>query len=101
MANTYGLKTFDVTFTTQNKLHPTTRTVRVDAVDEISASGAIMGQFGTMSLDKMSGMRFPSRKRIVVDSITEIVAKAEKSEKAEKDNLINKVKNGLKKAVGK
>jgi hypothetical protein len=67
-----GLKKFEVTFTNTNKQHPLTRTITVEAKDDLHATNLINSQFGSFTYDKKLMMSIPSSKKIVVDKVVEV-----------------------------
>jgi hypothetical protein len=67
-----GLKKFEVTFTTQNRLHPTTRTITVEANNDLHATNLINSQFGSFTYDKKLMISIPSNKKIVIDKVVEV-----------------------------
>lgn len=67
-----NLKKFEVTFTTQNRVHPTTRTITVEAKDDLHATNLINSQFGSFTYDKKLMMSIPSNKKIVIDKVIEV-----------------------------
>jgi hypothetical protein len=67
-----GLKKFEVTFTNTNKQHTLTRTIMVEANDDMHATNLINSQFGSFTYDKKLMMSIPSSKKIVINSVVEV-----------------------------
>lgn len=65
-------KRFNVTFTTKDKYHPTTRTLEVETLNEMAAGNLISSEFDTWTMNKKLHTYFPSGKRITIDKIEEI-----------------------------
>ena len=73
------MKKFNVTFTEKTKYNPMTRTILVEANDDVHAVNLIHSQFGSFRWDKKLLMSVPSDKKIVINKIEEV--KEEKGKK--------------------
>jgi hypothetical protein len=67
-----NLKKFEVTFTEKKKYNPTTRTITVEAKDDLHATNIINDQFGSFKYDKKLMISVPSNKKIVIDKVVEV-----------------------------
>lgn len=67
-----NLKKFNVTFTNTNKQHPLTRTITVEAKDDLHATNLVNDQFGSFTYDKKLMISVPSNKKIVINNVKEI-----------------------------
>lgn len=72
------MKKFNVTFTEKTKYNPATRTIMVEANDDLHAIHLIHSQFGSFTYDKKLMMSVPSNKKISIDKVEEIKEKKEK-----------------------
>lgn len=66
------MKKFNVTFTEKTKYNPMTRTIMVEANDELHARNLIHSQFGSFKWDKKLMMNIPSDKKIGIDKVEEV-----------------------------
>lgn len=64
------MKRFNVTFTTKDKYHPTTRTVEVETDNEYQAMLLVADKFDSTKV--VNKMWIPSGKKITIDKIEEI-----------------------------
>jgi ribosomal protein L20A (L18A) len=60
------MKKFNVTFTENKRYNPMTRTIMVEANDELHATNLIHSQFGSFKWDKKLMMSVPSKKINIV-----------------------------------
>lgn len=67
-----SLKKFEVTFTNTNKQHPLTRTIKVEAKDDLHATNLVNDQFGSFTYDKKLMISVPSSKKIVINNVVEV-----------------------------
>jgi hypothetical protein len=67
-----GLKKFEVTFTEKKKYNPATRTIAVEAKDDLHATNLINSQFGSFTYDKKLMISVPSSKKIVINKVVEV-----------------------------
>jgi len=67
-----NLKKFEVTFTSTNKQHPMTRTIKVEAKDDLHATNLINDQFGSFTYDRKLMINIPSSKKIVISNVVEV-----------------------------
>jgi hypothetical protein len=72
------MKKFNVTFTTKDKYHPTTRTVMVETENAYAAGLIISDKFDSTKV--IHKMWIPSGKKITIDKVEEV-----KEEKVDKD----------------
>lgn len=72
------MKNFNVTFTEKTKYNPMTRTIMVQAENDIHAINLIHSEFGSFKFDKKLMMTVPSDKKIGIDKIEEVKETPEK-----------------------
>jgi hypothetical protein len=66
------MKKFNITFTENKKYHPTTRTVLVEANDELHARNVFASEFDSFTYNKKLMMQVPSGKKVTISKIVEI-----------------------------
>ena len=69
------MKKFNVTFTETTKYNPATRTLLVEANDELHARYLITSQFDSFMLNKKINMVVPSGKKINITDVKEVKEK--------------------------
>jgi ribosomal protein L20A (L18A) len=69
------MKKFNVTFTEKKRYNPATRTVMVEANDELHATNLIHSQFGSFRWDKDLLRYVPSDKKIGINKVEEVKEK--------------------------
>jgi ribosomal protein L20A (L18A) len=72
------MKKFNVTFTEKKRYNPATRTIEVQANDELHATNLIHSQFGSFRWDKKLMMNIPSDKKIGINKVEEVKEEKEK-----------------------
>jgi len=66
------MKKFNITFKENKKYKPATRTVMVEANDELHARNVFASEFDSFTYDKKLMMQVPSGKRVIISKISEI-----------------------------
>jgi hypothetical protein len=70
--NTVKYTPYEITFKTNNKLHPTERKIKVDAVDEGSARYLTHAEFDSYKFDSKSREYTPTMKNITITEVRRI-----------------------------